>query len=113
MFVLAEHRAGLDVEHRASAEREVARLADEAERDPVTKAELFSIALSRRLDNLKLELEEGDENEASLLDLAPGRHSLMTGVRSGFALSPNVPSSEARVFGLRRPWRAGIASGVQ
>jgi hypothetical protein len=66
MLVLAERRAEQDVEHRAWAEGEVAQFADEAERDPATEAELFSIALSR-LDDLKLELEEGDESEASLL----------------------------------------------
>jgi hypothetical protein len=66
MLVLAEQRAELDVEHRAWAEGEVAQFADEAERDPATEAELFRIALSR-LDDLKLDLEEGDESEASLL----------------------------------------------
>ena len=29
------------------------------------------------------------------------------------AVLPNVPSSEARVFGLCRLWRAGGASGIQ
>ena len=66
MLVLAEQRAELDVEHRAWAEGEVAQFADEAERAPATEAELFRIALSR-LDDLKLDLEEGDESEASLL----------------------------------------------
>ena len=45
-------------EHRAWVEGEVAQFAGEAERDPATKAVLFRIALSR-LDNLKLDLEEG------------------------------------------------------
>lgn len=66
MLVLAEQRAELDVEHRAWAEGEVAQFADEAERAPATEAELFRIALCR-LDDLKLDLEEGDESEASLL----------------------------------------------
>ena len=66
MLVLAEQRAELDVEHRAWAEGEVAQFANEAERDPASEVELFRLALSR-LDDLKLDLEEGDESEASLL----------------------------------------------
>jgi hypothetical protein len=66
MLAIAEQRAEADTEHRAWAERDVAQVAEEAERDPATEAELFRIALSR-LDDLKLDLEEGDESEASLL----------------------------------------------
>lgn len=66
MLALAEQRAEADVEHRPWAEREVTQFAEEAERDPATEAELFRLALSR-LDDLKLELEQGDESEASLL----------------------------------------------
>ncbi len=66
MLTLAEQHAESDVEHHAWAEHEVAQFANEAERDPATEAELFRLALSR-LDDLKLELEEGDESEASLL----------------------------------------------
>lgn len=36
-----------------------------------------------------------------------------TVVIGGGALIPNVPSPEARVFGLRRPWRAGIVRRIQ
>lgn len=66
MLALAEQRAEQDVEHCAWPGGEVTQFAAEAERDPVTEAELFRIALSR-LDDLKLDLEEGDESEASLL----------------------------------------------
>ena len=66
MLALAEQRAEADTEHRAWGERDVAQFAEDAERDPATEAELFRIALSR-VDDLKLDLEEGDESEASLL----------------------------------------------
>lgn len=63
---MAERRAEADVEHRPWQPTEVASFADEAECNPMTQKDLFEIALSR-LDDLKLEYEEGDESEAALL----------------------------------------------
>jgi hypothetical protein len=66
MLVLAERRAEADTEHRAWLPNDVDAFASDAERSPQTQDDLFRIALSR-LDDLKLDLEEGDESEASLL----------------------------------------------
>ena len=66
MLVLAERRAGADAEQDAWKPDEVVEFAEEAERTPRTQAELFRIALSR-LDDLKLNWEEGDESEARLV----------------------------------------------
>ena len=66
MLVLAEQRAETDTEHREWLPEEVDAFAAEAERTPRTQEDLFKLALSR-LDDVKLDLEDGDESEASLL----------------------------------------------
>ena len=66
ILALAERHAESDVERPAWPEGDIAQFADEAEREPATEAELFRLGLSR-LDDLKLDLEDGDESEASLL----------------------------------------------
>jgi hypothetical protein len=66
MRILAEQRAEADAEHAAWITDEVDAFAATAERGPRTQRDLFDIALYR-LDDLKFDLEEGDESEASLL----------------------------------------------
>lgn len=66
MLVLAGQRAELDAENPAWSEGNVTDFAREAELEPSTEAELFKLALSR-LDDLKLDLEDGDESDASLV----------------------------------------------
>jgi hypothetical protein len=66
MLVLADRRAGADVEPHPWKPHDVPEFAEEAERTPETQQELFGIALSR-LDDLKLEWEEGDESDARLV----------------------------------------------
>ena len=63
---MAERRAEADVEREPWKTSDVASFAEEAERNPTTQGDLFEIGLSR-LDDLKLEFEEGDESEAALL----------------------------------------------
>ena len=62
---LAERRIEDDADFQAWPESQVAEWTRNAERDPGTQQELFEIAVSR-LDDIKLDLEEGDESEASL-----------------------------------------------
>ena len=62
---LAERRAEDDADFQEWSESQVAEWTRNAERSPETQQELFEIALSR-LDDIKLDLEEGDESEASL-----------------------------------------------
>jgi hypothetical protein len=66
MLVLAERRAEADTEHAPWASEDIQSFSASAEYGPSSQKELFELALSR-LDDLKLELEEGDESEASLL----------------------------------------------
>lgn len=66
MLVLAERRAEADTEPKRWAAEDVQSFAASAEYGPRSQKELFELALSR-LDDIKLELEEGDESEASLL----------------------------------------------
>ncbi|PIZ31212.1 MAG: hypothetical protein COY40_02665 [Alphaproteobacteria bacterium CG_4_10_14_0_8_um_filter_53_9] len=66
MRVLSENRAEADTEHAEWAPNDVDVFASEAEKAPQTQEDLFNLALAR-LDDLKLDLEEGDESEASLL----------------------------------------------
>jgi hypothetical protein len=65
-LALAEERAEADVEAAPWRSQDIAEFVADAERLPGSQAELFSLVLAR-LDDLKLELEEGDESEASLL----------------------------------------------
>ena len=66
MRVLAEQRAEANSEHAAWTADDVDVFAATAERGPRMQRDLFDIALYR-LDDLKFDLEEGDESEASLL----------------------------------------------
>ncbi len=66
VLVLAERRAEMDVEKPAWDPRDVAAFAADADYAPRTPQDLFQLA-RWRLDDLKLELEEGDESEASVL----------------------------------------------
>ena len=66
MLLLAEQRAELDTERPPWAVSDVAGFAEEAESDPTTQEDLFKLAVSR-IDDLKLDLEDGDESEASLM----------------------------------------------
>ena len=74
-LALAEERASLDLEQDAWKSDEIEVFAAQAERAPKTQKKLFDLALSR-LDDLKLELEEGDESEASLLRKAEDEYEL-------------------------------------
>jgi hypothetical protein len=65
-LVLAEERAEADAEPEAWRLRDLAAFTTDAERSPQSQLELYSLALAR-LDDLKLDLEDGDESEASLL----------------------------------------------
>lgn len=65
-LVLAEERAEADVEPAPWRPHDLAEFVADAERSSTSQAELFALALAR-LDDLKLDLEEGDEREASLL----------------------------------------------
>ena len=62
---LADSRAEADADFRAWSPAQVAEFGHEAERSPTTQKELFEIA-SSRLDDIKFDLEEGDDSEASL-----------------------------------------------
>ena len=64
--VRAEERAEADIEFEPWPAEKVAAFAAELEGNPTSQRDLFEIALSR-LDDLKLEIEEGDESEAALL----------------------------------------------
>ena len=66
MLVLAERRAEADTEHEPWASEDVQSFSASAEYGPRSQKQLFELALSR-LDDIKLELEDGDESEASLL----------------------------------------------
>ena len=62
---LAERRAEDDADFQEWLPSRVVALAREAEQNPETQRELFDMAVSR-LDDIKLDLEDGDESEASL-----------------------------------------------
>jgi hypothetical protein len=66
MLVLARRRAAEDTEKDAWAASDVSDFAKEAEKDPRSPRDLFDLACSR-LDDLKLDLEEGDASEAAIL----------------------------------------------
>jgi len=75
MLSLAEERAGLDIEQQDWLASDIDTFAAIAERPPRSQKQLFELTLSR-LDDLKLELEEGDESEASLLRKADDEYEL-------------------------------------
>jgi hypothetical protein len=65
MLILAEGRAEADADLPPWSPGDVVRFAVEAQRDPASQKELFDLACAR-IDDLKLNFEEGDESEASL-----------------------------------------------
>jgi len=62
----AKERAANDAETTPWKENDITQFAESAEIIPRTEAELYKLALSR-LDDLKIDIEEGDESEAALL----------------------------------------------
>ena len=68
MLVLAEEHAERDASAGSSlwTAAEVAEFAQASERTPSSQKDLFDLA-SSRLDNIKFDLEEGDESEATIL----------------------------------------------
>jgi hypothetical protein len=63
---LAKERAALDAEFEPWHGRDVAEFAESAEKQPKSESDLYELALVR-LDELKMDIEEGDESEAVLL----------------------------------------------
>jgi hypothetical protein len=63
---LAKERAALDAEFEPWSGAAVAEFAESAERQPSTEADLYELALTR-LEELKADIEDGDESEAVLL----------------------------------------------
>jgi hypothetical protein len=66
MIFLAYRRAAADAEQAAWLASDVPSFAEQAEREPHSARDLFDLACSR-LDDLKLDLEEGDASEARIL----------------------------------------------
>jgi hypothetical protein len=66
MDYLAKERAALDAEFDPWDGPDVAEFSTSATRTPRSEADLYELALSR-IDDLKLDIEEGDESEAILL----------------------------------------------
>src|SRR5215510_13290334 len=80
MVVLAHRRAAEDAEQEAWLASDVLSFAEQAERDPRSARDLFDLVCDR-LDDLKLDLEEGDASEARILR----RVDQETGLRTWFA----------------------------
>ena len=66
MDYLAKERAALDAEFEPWSGSDVAEFAASAEKQPRIEADLYELALAR-LDDLKIDIEDGDESEAALL----------------------------------------------
>jgi hypothetical protein len=66
MLVLARHRAAEDAEFLPWKSADVVAFAREAEKCPATARELFDLVCSR-LDDIKYDLEEGDNSNADIL----------------------------------------------
>ena len=66
LTVLSQERAALDSEFSAWPTKDVRLFAEQAEKSPQTPQELFKLAIDR-LDDIKYDLEEGDESEAEIL----------------------------------------------
>jgi hypothetical protein len=66
MVILAHRRAAEDAEQEAWLASDVLSFAGQAEREPRSARDLFDLACSR-LDDLKFDIEEGDESVAQLL----------------------------------------------
>lgn len=80
MDYLAKERAALDAEFEPWTGAAVAEFAISAEKQPRSESDLYELALVR-LDELKLDIEDGDESEAALLR----KLEKETGVRIVFA----------------------------
>ncbi len=91
---LAKERAALDAEFEPWEEYQIAEFALSAERQPRNERELFQPALAR-LDDLKIDIGDGDESEAaSLLNL-----SEETQIRTTFANRPRKTSRSRYTIG--------------
>ena len=104
MLVLADRRAGADTEQDPWRPDEVVEFAEEAERTPRTQAELFRIVLSR-LDDLKLNWEDGDESEARLVARVENEVELRLAVAHRLreaAAGRYTPSSEEELADKKR-----------
>ena len=77
MDYLAKERAALDAELEPWHGRDVAEFAVSAEKQPQSEADLYELALVR-LDDLKMDIEEGDESEAALLQKATKETEIRT-----------------------------------
>lgn len=77
---LAKERAALDAEFKPWHGRDVAEFAESAEKQPKSESDLYELALVR-LDELKMDIEEGDESEAAPLQ----RSTKETEIRTVFA----------------------------
>lgn len=80
MIVLGHRRAAEDAEQDPWVASNVSNFANEAEKDPRSGRDLFELAWNR-LDDLKLDLEEGDASEAATVI----RVNLETELRNWFA----------------------------
>lgn len=65
MTYLAKERAALDAEHNPWSGENIAQFSKEAEKKPKSERDLFNLALMR-LDDLKDDIENGDESDAGL-----------------------------------------------
>jgi len=80
MKYLAKERAALDAEFEPWHGTDVAEFALSPEKQPKSEADLYELALVR-LDELKMDIEDGDESEAALLQ----RSTKETEIRTVFA----------------------------
>lgn len=77
MIVLAHRRAAADAEQEAWLAPDIPSFAEHAERAPRSARDLFDLACSR-LDDLQLDLEEGDASEAHILSRVDQETELRT-----------------------------------
>jgi hypothetical protein len=97
VIVLAHKRAAEDAEQEAWLASDVLSFAAQAERDPRSARDLFDLLCSR-LDDLKLDLEEGDTSEAHILKKVDQETELRTWFASRLRLAAcgrySVPPEE-------------------
>jgi hypothetical protein len=97
MVILAQRRAAEDAEQPTWLASGVLSFAEQAERDPRSPRDLFDLVCSR-LDDLKLDLEEGDASEASILRSVDQETAVRTWFASRLRLSArrrySVPPEE-------------------
>jgi hypothetical protein len=86
MDYLAKERAALDAEFEPLSGAAVAEFAVSAERQPRTEAELYELVLAR-LDELKIDIEDGDESEAALLQKLTKETEVRTVIANRFRKS--------------------------